>query len=268
MNETIQFLLEHGYIVLFVGVLIDQIGIPLPVLPLLLTAGALSGTGQFNLLSAISLAATGSFLSNIVWYEMGRYHGSAILGLICKLSFEPDACIRRTENTFHRFGKGSLLIAKFIPGLNAVAAPVAGVFKMSRIKFLLLNGAGALMWASGFIGLGYLFRHQLEEVLNIILNLGGSLTAILIAALILYIGFKYLRRHLMVRSLRISRITPEELKQKLDDNTDVSIVDLRHTLDIQNTSKTLPNALQIHPDELSNRYREIPTDREIVLFCT
>lgn len=268
MNETIQFLLEHGYIVLFIGVLIDQIGIPLPVLPLLLTAGALSGTGQLDLVPAILLAATGSFLSNILWYEMGRHYGSGILSFICKISFEPDACIRRTEDTFHRFGKGSLIIAKFIPGLNTVASPVAGVFKMSRFVYLTLNAAGALLWASVFIGLGYLLRDQLEEALNTILDFGGSITAVLVTIVILYAGIKYFRRHFMIRSLRIARITPDELKNMMDANIELAIVDLRHTLDMTKTPQTLPNAIQIAPEELSKRHTEIPPNRQVILFCT
>ena len=268
MNESLQYLIEYGYIILFIGVLVDQIGIPLPVLPLLLAAGALSKTGQLDLLAIILLAASGSFLSNIFWYEMGRYRGSAILGFICKISFEPATCIRRTEDTFLRHGKGSLLLAKFVPGLNAVAAPIAGVFKMPRLTFLLLNGISAILWAACFIGLGYLFQNQLEDLLEIVLNLSGSLATIVVAIFIIYIGYKYLRRHLMIRSLRVARITPEELKQKIDEKIDLFIIDLRNTLNNQSTSETLLNALQIAPHELSNRYHEIPTDREIILFCT
>lgn len=268
MNESLHYLIEYGYIILFIGVLVDQIGIPLPVLPLLLTAGALSGTGQLDLLSIILLSASGSFLSNIFWYEMGRWKGKAILGLICKISFEPDSCVRRTEDTFLRHGKGSLLLAKFVPGLNAVAAPVAGVFKMSRVVFLFLNGLSAILWASSFIGLGYFFHSQLEELLEIALNLSGSLATVVIALLIIYAAYKYVRRYFMIRTLRVSRITPEELKQKLDEQTDVTIIDLRHTLDLKNTSKTLHNALHIAPHELNTRYHEIPKDREIILFCT
>lgn len=260
--------MDHGYSVLFIGVLVDQIGIPLPVLPLLLGAGALCGLGQLDLLTAISLAAGGSFISNVFWYEMGRLRGRAVLGFICKISFEPDTCIRRTEETYLRHGKSSLVIAKFIPGLNAVAAPVAGVFKMPRIVFLMLNAVSAVMWASLFLGLGYLFRNQLEEMLYTIQNLSGGLAIVVGILVALYMTHLYLRRYLMIRFLRVARITPEELKQKMDENADPFIIDLRNAIDRKNTPDTLLNALQIAPLELPHRYHEIPKDREIVLFCT
>ena len=268
MTETLQLLIQHGYAVLFLLVLIDQIGLPLPAVPVLLVAGALAGAGKFNVFAVILLAAGGSFLGHAVWYELGRRLGNAMLVLMCKISFEPDSCVRRTEDTFARFGRSSLLMSKFVPGLSAVAAPMAGMFEMPRLFFWMLNGLGAVVWAGSFIGLGYLFSDQLERVLNLALRLGGWLGAVLGAALIAYVGGKYFRRRLFLKSLRIARITPEELKRKLDAGEEATIIDLRHPLEFQVEPRKLPGAIRMTPEELERRYPEISSDQDVILYCT
>ena len=268
MNEYILFLLQHGYAVLFVWVLADQIGLPLPAFPLLLAAGALAGAGQLNLFGITLLATVASFLGNVVWYEIGRRRGGTVLNLLCRISFEPDTCVRRTKSMFARHGKSSLLVSKFVPGLNTVAAPVAGVFEMPRPSFLLLNGIGAFLWAGSFIGLGYLFSSQLEQVWKLALPWGSWLMVLLVAVLAAYVGFKYLWRRRFLRLLRIGRISPEELKQKLDVGEDVVIVDLRHPLDFQTEPRMLPGAIRLAPEELEQRHHEIPRDRDVILYCT
>ena len=258
----------HGYAVLFFWVLADQIGLPLPVVPALLVAGALAGAGEFNCFAVILLAASGSFLGHAIWYELGRHLGGTVLVWLCKISFEPDTCVRRTEDNFARYGKSSLLMSKFVPGLNTVAAPMAGIFEMPRPFFWMLNALGAILWAGSFIGLGYLFSDQLEPLLNLILRLGGGGAAVLGSVLVFYVGFKFFRRQQFLKLLRISRITSEELKQKLDGGEDVVIVDLRHALDFRIEPRTLPGAIRMPPEELERRYQEIPANQDVILYCT
>ena len=268
MNELVLFLIQYSYILIFAWVFVDQMGVPLPVVPLLLAAGALSGAGQLSFFPVLSLAVVASFLSNAAWYEMGRRRGSAVLNMLCRIALEPESCVRRTENMFSRHGNHSLLVARFVPGFSAVASPVAGIFKMPRLRFLLLNGAGAVLWAGTFIGLGFFFSSQLEKVSKLALSLGSWLAVLVAVFLIVYLGIKYLQRRRFLRQLRMARITPEELKQKLDAGDEVVIVDLRHDLDFERTPQTLPGALRLAPEELAQRHREIPRDREIVLYCT
>ncbi len=268
MDDAIHFLLRHGYIVLFVWVLAEQIGLPLPAVPFLFAAGAMGGSGRLNLGLAIGVAVLASLLSDVTWYEIGRRRGSQVLHLLCRISLEPDSCVRRTEEVFARHGARSLLVAKFIPGLSTAAPPLAGIFRMRLSRFLLFDSLGALAWAGAFAGMGYLFSDQLEQLAAYALRLGASLAGILAGCLAVYILWKYAQRHRFLRQLRIARIAPEELKRRLDDGEDVLIVDLRHSLDFEAEPHFIPGALRLPPEELERRHHEIPRDRDVVLYCT
>lgn len=268
MSDAVQFLVRHGYGVLFIGVLAEQIGLPIPSVPFLLAAGVLAGNGQLNFPLAMGLALLGSVVGDMLWYELGRRRGSRVLQLLCRISLEPDSCVRRTENVFARHGVRSLLIAKFIPGLNTAAPPLAGVFRMRRWRFLLYDGLGALAWVGAFAGLGYLFSDQLEKVGTQALRLGSWLGAALIGGFGAYIFWKYLQRRRFLQQLRIDRITPEELKQKLDANQEVVIVDLRHSLDFEAQPYIIPGALPLPTEQWEERHHEIPRGRDIVLYCS
>lgn len=265
MTEVLQFLVGHGYTVLFVYVFAEQIGLPLPAAPLLLAAGALAGAEQLNLALAIIVPSLAALLADTLGYELGRRRGSQILQLLCRISLEPDSCVRRTQDVFARHGARSLLVAKFIPGLSTVAPPLAGIFRMRISRFLLFDGLGAFI---AFTGLGFLFRDQLERLAASAMALGTRLVWILVVALAGYIGWKYLQRRRFLRELRIARITPDELKQSLDVGEDVIIIDLRHSLDFEAEPMTIPGALQFSPDQLEQRHNQIPRDRDVVLYCT
>lgn len=268
VDDAVHFLFQHGYIVLFVWVLAEQIGLPLPAVPFLFAAGAMGGSGRLNLSLAIGVAVLASMLSDVTWYEIGRRRGSQVLQLLCRISLEPDSCVRRTEEVFARHGARSLLVAKFVPGLSTAAPPLAGIFRMRLRRFLLFDSLGALVWAGAFAGMGYLFSDELEQLGAYALRLGTSLAAVLVGCLAVYILWKYAQRHRFLRRLRVARITPRELKRKLDEGEDVIIVDLRHLLDFEAEPHIIPGALHLSPEELEQRHHEIPRDRDIVLYCT
>jgi membrane protein DedA with SNARE-associated domain len=268
VDETFQFLIRHGYSVLFVWVLAEQLGLPLPATPLLLAAGALAGAGQMNLWLAIALAVLASLLGDVSWYEFGRLRGGKVLNLLCRISLEPDSCVRKTENAFVRHGSRSLLIAKFVPGLNTMAPPLAGIIGMRLGRFLIFDAMGALLYIGSFIGLGFVFSNQLEQVAARVADLGFSLLVILAGGLAAYITWKYVQRRRFIRSLRIARITPEELKRKIEAGEEVVVVDLRGSLDFEAEPQTIPGAIRLAPDKVEEGHSQIPRDREIVLFCT
>ncbi len=268
MDDAIHFLVRHGYIVLFLWVFAEQIGLPLPAVPFLFAAGAMGGSGRLNVGLAIGVAVLASLLSDVTWYEIGRRRGSQILQLLCRISLEPDSCVRRTEDVFARHGARSLLVAKFIPGLSTAAPPLAGIFRMRLRRFLLFDSLGALAWAGAFAGMGYLFSDQLEQLAAYALRLGASLAGVLAGFLAVYILWKFVQRQRFLRQLRIARITPEELKRRLDEGEAIMIVDLRHSLDFEAEPHTIPGALRLPPEELERRHHEIPRDRDVVLYCT
>jgi membrane protein DedA with SNARE-associated domain len=267
MDATTQFLIRHGEFVLFATVFAEQAGLPIPAVPVLLAAGALAGAGKMNLALAVVCGVTACLLGDLIWYYLGRHRGAQVLKVLCRMSLEPDSCVRRTEGFFARHGTRSLVLAKFIPGLSTVMPALAGLFNVSVWRFLLFNGLGAFLWTAAFIAPGYLFSDQLERVAAQATRFGSSLVLMVAGALVLYIASKYVHRQLLLRELRIARITPDELKQLLDAGHDPVIMDLRHPLDRQSNPYAIPGALWMAVEELEHRHQEIPRDRDVILYC-
>jgi len=172
---------------------------------------------------------------------------------------------------FSRRGAWSLVFAKFVPGLSTLAPPLAGVTRMPFGRFLMLDGLGSLVWAVGFTGLGFVFSQQLERLITYSDQMQRSLPIVMLVGLALYVGWKYLQRRRFFAQLHADRITPEDLKAKLDAGESVVIVDLRHDLDLEQGMEVIPGALHIRVrenGELDHRAAEIPVDQDIVLYCS
>src|ERR1017187_4919216 len=268
MAETLQFVVQHGYLLLFFWVLVEQAGLPIPATPLLLAAGALAGQHQLKFALVVIIAATGSLVSDTFWYFFGKRKGPIVLNFLCKIALEPDSCVRRTESTFTRFGLQTLLICKFIPGLNTAAPALSATAGIGLPQFLLFDWLGALLWSSAFVGLGLLFSRQLDRVAQDIEQFGSWTLVLVLAGIGGYIAYKFYERRRFLKEVAGVRITPEELKEKLAAGEALTIIDLRHPLDLLPDPQTLPGALRISPEELQNRHSEIARDGEIVLFCT
>jgi len=265
LEQAADFLIRHGYVVLFGWVLLEQMGLPIPAAPLLVAAGALARAGKMNLTFAVVLAFVAVILADLFWYSLGRYRGGRILKLLCRISLEPDSCVRRTENLFIRHGVRSLLIAKFIPGLNTAAPSLAGVFRMPVRRFLIFDFLGGFFWVATVTSVGLIFSDQLEQIA---LRWGGWLVAVLAGGLAAYVLWKFIQRRRFLRRLRIARITPKELMDKLTAQEKISIVDLRQPMDIEAFPQMIPGALRIAMEEIEERHGEIPRDRDIVLYCS
>jgi membrane protein DedA with SNARE-associated domain len=265
MHHPMEFLLRHGYPVLFAMVLAEQLGLPIPSTPFLLAMGALIGTGKYSWTGALSLSMAAAVAADGVWYGIGRRKGASVLKLLCRISLEPDSCVSSTRQWFKRLGGWALVIAKFVPGLSTVAPPMAGLSKMPWWKFLGADGLGGLLWAGAFLELGHVFREQLEDVGAYAARLGGRLIVVLIAAAGLWIAWKYYQRRKFIKSLRVARIQPEELKDQL---LEVAILDLRTAEEYASDGAKIPGAIWIDRKELEARHEEIPRDRDVVLYCT
>jgi len=207
-------------------------------------------------------------MADTIWFQLGRLKGIKVLQFLCKISLEPDSCVRRTEGIFAKEGARSLLLAKFLPGLGAVAPPLAGIFHMRLGRFMLFDAAGCGLWAGTFLGLGYVFSEQIERIADHAAALGGGLLVLLIGSLVGYIGYKYYKRQRFIRELRISRITVDELKSQIDKGEDMVIVDLRHALDFEADPETIPGAFRMDAKELREKNDKLPRDRQIILYCT
>jgi membrane protein DedA with SNARE-associated domain len=265
LQQTLEFLLRHGYWVLFVWVLAEQLGTPVPSVPILLAMGALIGTGLGSFASAIWLVFVAALSADSTWYLLGRRKGHSVLRFLCRISIEPDSCVSSTRAWFKRLGGWALVVAKFVPGLGTVAAPMSGLERMPWWKFLAADGLGILLWAGAYLGIGCLFREQLEDVGRLAARMGGGLIAIVIALLALWLGWKFWQRKRFIRSLRIARITPQELMDRL---ADFVVVDLRSASEIDWDGMQIRGALWFDRKELALHQHLIPRDRDVVLYCT
>ncbi len=267
MDGAIQVLLQHGYVILFIWVLLEQAGLPVPAVPVLLGAGALAGHGRMSLAAALCLAVVASLPPDVAWFELGRRRGAGVLAVLCRLSLEPDSCVRRTGNLFVRRGPRALLIAKFLPGLSTVAPPLAGIVGMGRGRFALLDGLGAVLWAGFWIALGYVSSDGIEAVAAHAARLGNWLLAVIGGILAAYIFAKYLQRRHFFRTLRMAQILPEDLKRRLDAGEDLVVIDVRSSIDREASPHGIPGARWIAVEDVERRRGEIPSDREIVVYC-
>jgi membrane protein DedA with SNARE-associated domain/rhodanese-related sulfurtransferase len=268
MNETLEFLVRHGAAVLFAAVFVEQAGIPLPAAPWLLAAGALSADDKMNWFVVLSAAAFGSVLADMIWFYLGRLRGQRVLSLLCRISLEPDSCVRRTQNLFTRFGMRGIVAAKFIPGLSTLAPPMAGNSGVNAAKFLFFDGLGSLLYVGSFILVGVLFSHQLEQILNALASLGRGALGVAIGLVALYIGYKYFQRHRLLSELRMARITADELHQKQEAGENLVILDLRSHGELEQNPSLIRGALHMSLDEVPLRLQEIPRDRDIILYCS
>jgi membrane protein DedA with SNARE-associated domain len=164
MNEvpTTQFLIRHGLPLIFAVVLVEQLGLPIPALPLLLAAGALAAVGKFSLGLGLLATLVACLIADSLWFYLGRHRGNQVLGFLCRISLEPDSCVRRTQNVFTRYGLRGLVVSKFVPGMSTVAPPLAGMAGIHAGRFLLVDALGALLYGGSLLGVGYLFSNQIQ----------------------------------------------------------------------------------------------------------
>ena len=270
MHEAMQVLVKEGYLVLFFWILFERLGLPLPVVPILLAAGAVAGIGRLNGVLCLGLALLAVLLGDQVWYQIGLRSGGRILPFLCRLSLNPDSCVRRSQGIFARFGPRSLLVAKFIPGMATLAATMAGIFRMRLLGFIFFEGLGALLWTGIYIWLGYQFGHEINRHAPFLtaIRISPWEWLVVLAALAAYLLWRYIRRRRLLRELAVARITPEELKERLDLGEEIFIVDLRAAVEFETEPRTIPGALRLSLEELEENHHKIPRDREVVLFCT
>jgi membrane protein DedA with SNARE-associated domain/rhodanese-related sulfurtransferase len=268
MNKTIEFLVHHGAAVLFAAVFVEQMGIPLPALPWLFAAGALVGSGKMSWFVAFGPAVFGSILADLIWFYLGRHYGQRVLALLCRISLEPDSCVRQTQNVFTRYGLRGLVVAKFIPGLSTLAPPLAGNSGFSIPRFLFYDGLGSILYVGGLMLVGVLFKQQLEAIMAALGSLGTGALLLLVGLISLYIGYKYFQRHRLLRELRMARITVDELHQKQEEGEDLMILDLRSQAALEEDPSLIRGALHLNMDEVDGHLKEVPRDRDIILYCS
>ena len=261
-------LLNHGYLLLFVYVLVVSLGLPIPVDPLFLLMGAQAGDHRYSFFLALLVSMSPALLGDVLWYQIGKYRGRSVLSLLCKLSLEPDTCVRKTESAFSSRGSDALLFAKFVPGMSLVSVTLAGISRMPFWRFLLADAAGCALWAGAYLLLGWMFHKQVDKIIELLGLYGRRAGLVIVSLLALYLAYKYFQRRRFLRNLRINRITPEQVRELLDTGQPLTIVDLRHPSEVERVGIKIPSALVLRPEDLRSRSHEISREHEIILYCT
>ena len=268
MSTLTQYVLAYGLPLVFGVVLLEQLGAPIPAFPVLIVAGALSVNGDFSAVWALLVAVLGSVIADSVWYGLGRARGHRILKTLCRISLSPDSCVRQTESVFERWGMPSLLVAKFVPGFSTVAPPMAGATGARFSAFLMYDAGGALLWAGVGIAIGVVFHRAIDRALGLLAELGSGALVILVAALAVFVAFKWWQRRRFYKILRMARITVDELRGLIDAGESPVVVDVRTAAARHADPRRIPGATVMTVDDVDGRVAGLPREREIILYCT
>ena len=272
MNEMVAFLAKHGYWILFISVLGRQACLPVPANLLLLAGGALAGLGKLSFVNVVAVSVIAFLLADFAWYEAGRSWGSKTLHFVCGATRDPAACVGKMTARFNHYGAKVLLFSKFVIGLDAVAAPMAGISGTDRPRFLAFDGVGAILWSSAYAALGWAFSDQLDRVASYSSKLGTLAVLGGLAAVCVFVILRLIRWYRFLREFRLSRITPDQLMSKLRAGENVLILDLQGGKKHAQGLMAIPGAIRINPHLLErySKYRDpdLATNREVVLYCS
>jgi len=267
MDSLLSGLSQHGYSILFAIVFLEAIGMPVPAALALLIAGAASAGGslQFSLVAASAVSAM--LLGDVLMFLLGRYTGWWLLGLLCRLSLNPESCILTSADSFYRRGRGVLVFGKFVPGLNTMAPPLAGSMNMSFGQFLALDFAGAFLYAGAYLGVGFLFSGALEAITSNYQAFSSALSWFLIAALAAYLGYQAWQWTKGRRLPAVPLVSPAEVARALAADTAV-IYDVRSHGYYERKSERLAGSKRLEPNALLHVEEHFPAGKQIYLYCT
>jgi membrane protein DedA with SNARE-associated domain/rhodanese-related sulfurtransferase len=259
---------QYGLLLVFANVLVQQLGLPLPALPTLIMAGALAADGKISAWAIFGVALIACAVSDATWYTAGRLFGRRVMQLLCRISLSPESCVRRSEYLFHRWGSLTFVVAKFVPGLLMISPAMAGTMRLSGWSFALLDGLGAAIWAGVAIGTGMLFHHEISRLIGNLEELGAIAVAVIGVLLGGYVARRWWQRRRLYNRLRMARITVDELHRLIAEGQRPVIVDLRTSLVRDQDSRFIPDALVMDFAEVDRWLDQLPTDREIIFYCT
>jgi membrane protein DedA with SNARE-associated domain/rhodanese-related sulfurtransferase len=267
MGFLIDLIEVYGLIAVFLNVLIEQAGAPVPAYPIMLIAGAFLDRGHYNVQQLLLAVVVASLIADLFWYEAGRRYGDRVLKMLCKISLSPDSCVRQTESIYTRWGAASLLVAKFIPGFASIASALAGVVGTSRTRFVVFDSIGAALWGGSAIGLGYLFRDAINDVLAVLERLGQIGIVLAVLAFAMFLATKWWQRVRLIKQLHMARITASELAQLMEDGVAPVVLDVRSDESRQRTG-FIPNSKPVQQTSPDDGLEGLPRDTEIIVYCT
>src|SRR5580658_462083 len=270
MTDLLSMMARHGYALTFALLFAEAIGLPFPAAIALVAAGAAIASHTLSGPGVLLAAMVALLIGDTAQLWLGRYSGWALLGFLCRLSMNPETCILRSAESFYKRGKITLVVAKFIPGINTMAAPLAGSMKMRFSQFLRLDFAGALLYSSTYLLVGYLSRDFLAAILSGFHQAGRAMEVVVITALIAYAIYRAVQ-FLKYKKYRIMpRIQVEELIARLasDEADRVQIVDVRSHGYYDVGSERIKNSIRLEPNNLDEELKNLAKDKDLYLYCT
>src|SRR5579863_7515218 len=270
MNNFLALIAHHGYLLIFVIVLAEAIGLPVPAALALVAGGAAAAAGSLSAPKVFVLALTAMLLGDSVLFILGRYMGWSLLGLLCRLSVNPEACILRSAESFYKRGKTTLLFAKFIPGVNTMAPPLAGSMKMRPQQFLRFDSAGATLYILAYCGMGFLFRDFVAAITRGFQAASRAFGEVFFLAAIGYIAYRVWLYHKNKVYRVVPRVQVEELARKLasEDKDKVLILDVRSHGYYDAGAARIKGSIRLEPNNLAEELKTLPKDKDIYLYCT
>jgi len=270
MNHLFSLIAHHGYLLLFLVVLGEAIGLPVPAAVALVAAGAAAAAGTLNLYRSFFLALSAALIGDILLFILGRYMGWSLLGLLCRLSVNPESCVLRSAESFYKRGKATLLVAKFIPGVNTMAPPLAGSMKMRPLQFLRFDSAGAALYILAYSALGFLFRDFLAKITDGFQAASRAFGEVFFLAAIAYIVYRVWLYHKNKVYRVVPRVQVEELANKLvsEEKDKVLILDVRSHGYYDANAERIKGSIRIEPNNLSEELKTLPKEKDIYVYCT
>jgi membrane protein DedA with SNARE-associated domain len=265
VNGFAAFIHDYGWAAVFFCSFLENAGVPFPAFPVIVLAGAYASTGLVNLPMVVAGAVLGALLADTAWYYVGVWRGKGVLSILCRISFNPDACLERAVDGFHRRKAATILFAKFLPGVNTIMPPLAGVAAMPIAGFLALDLGGALLWSGAGAGLGWLFGSEIAEAAKGIHGMMGWLAAGAIAATL---AWRACYRYYLVRRFSVPRVDPEELHRMMSEEQGVMVLDLRRDDEYAASDRMVAGAVRVRPGSFHRRAHHLPRDRHLVFYCS
>lgn len=266
MDQLSALIHTYGILIVFGTVLLEQIGLPIPAFPVLIIAGAMAVDNGSNWPLTLAGSVLACLISDYFWFRAGRHYGKRILRLLCKISLSPDSCVSQTEDNFSRWGAKSLVVAKFIPGFNTIAPPLAGAMGITTTRFVWLSMAGGLLWSGVGMGLGAWFHGSVDDVIDWFETLGSTALMVVGALLALFVLLKYVERKRNLGAAKLPRISVDELKSLLEAGHDPLIVDAR-SVAARQLEQGIPGAL-VYGDAPGRLMATLDRERHIVVYCS
>lgn len=254
--------------IVVINVLLDQIGLPVPAVPTLVVAGAVAADGQMSLPAVFAGGVLACLAADCAWYLIGEKYGIRVLKTLCKISLEPDSCVSQTQTRFESWGVNSLLIAKFVPGLAIIAPPLAGAMRIGWLRFILLSTGAAALWVGAGLVAGMLFKSQIARLLEHLADIGSVAGAGAAALLGAYVAYKWWERSRFYKMLRMARISVADLYALIQAGAAPIIVDVRSFTARELEPRWIPGALHVPLQDVASHLKDLPRDREIILYCT